>query len=143
MAHLGPPPRRAWYPPAGMMPNALDLGSFTLCLAVKDLAAAGRFYEQVGFEVMPPQPTWSEHACESYGRDWLVLEHAGTKLALIQGSIERNTLTFDAPDVRCIQRTLKGRGVRFLIETDEDGSGPGHAVCIDPDGNPILFDQRP
>ena len=66
-----------------------------------------------------------------------------TTLALIEGSIERNTLTFDAPDVRRIQRTLKGRGVRFLIETDEDGSGPGHAVCIDPDGNPILFDQRP
>jgi lactoylglutathione lyase len=126
-----------------MMDNALDLGSFTLCLAVKDLAPACQFYEAVGFKVMPPHPSWSPHACESYGRDWLVLENAAIKLALIQGSIECNTLTFDAPDVRAIQRTLKGRGIRFLIETDEDGSGPGHAVCIDPDGNPILFDQRP
>jgi len=125
-----------------MTENALDLGSFTLCLAVKDLAAARRFYLAVGFEVMQPQQTWSAHACESYGRNWLIVEAAGARLALIHGSIERNTLTFDSPDVRKIQRTLKGRGVRFLIETDEDGVGPCHAVCIDPDGNPILFDQH-
>ena len=125
------------------MESVLDLGSFTLCLAVKDLEASRAFYQSVGFAVTPPQPSWSPHACESYGKDWLVIEHSGCKLALISGSIDRNTLTFESPDVRGIQRMLKQRGIRFLIETDEDGSGPGHAVCIDPDGNPILFDQRP
>jgi len=45
-------------------------------------------------------------------------------------------------DVREHQRRLKAAGVSFLSEADESTSGPASFVVVDPDGNPVLFDQH-
>jgi hypothetical protein len=66
---------------------------------------------------------------------------------------ERNLLTFnpgwdadgnalpDFTDVRDIQRRLKEAGIQ-TVEADQSGSGPAHITVVDPDGNPMLFDQH-
>jgi hypothetical protein len=41
-----------------------------------------------------------------------------------------------------LQRQLKAQGVQFQSEADEKTTGPAHFVTVDPDGNPILFDQH-
>jgi catechol 2,3-dioxygenase-like lactoylglutathione lyase family enzyme len=45
-------------------------------------------------------------------------------------------------DVRDLQRELKAKGTEFVSEADEGTTGPGSFVVLDPDGNPVLFDQR-
>ena len=44
--------------------------------------------------------------------------------------------------VRELQRQLKAAGVPLVTETDETTTGPASFVAVDPDGNPILFDQH-
>jgi hypothetical protein len=67
---------------------------------------------------------------------------------------EKNSLTFNPgwnqdaekldafTDIREIQRHLKSQGVEFMAEADEGTKGPAHFMVMDPDGNPILFDQH-
>jgi hypothetical protein len=50
-------------------------------------------------------------------------------------------LTFYPPDVRELQRELKEKGIKLIIETDENAEGPAYIIFTDPDGNPIMFDQ--
>jgi hypothetical protein len=45
-------------------------------------------------------------------------------------------------DVRELQRQLKAQGVEFVSEADENTTGPASFIAVDPDGNPILFDQH-
>jgi hypothetical protein len=75
-------------------------------------------------------------------------------IGLFQGMFEKNILTFNPGwdqnanmldyfvDVRNLQRELKARGLSIEQEADESTSGPASFVIIDPDGNPILFDQH-
>lgn len=122
----------------------MKLGAFSISLAVADLEASRTFYETLGFEAAPPGgegETW-----ESYGSTWLILFHRRgepneIKLGLFQGMFEANTLTFNPPDVRAVQKQLKSRGAQMVMEADEDGSGPAAAMLLDPDGNPVLLDQ--
>ena len=44
--------------------------------------------------------------------------------------------------MRELQRQLRMRGVRFVREADESTTGPASFLIVDPDGNPILFDQH-
>ena len=67
---------------------------------------------------------------------------------------ENNILTFNPgwdananklaefDDVREIHKNLKREGVSFQSEADENTSGPGSFVVLDPDGNAILVDQH-
>ena len=67
---------------------------------------------------------------------------------------ERNTLTFNPgwdsnaqkldafTDVRELQKRLKAKGVQLISEADERTTGPASFMVMDPDGNPILVDQR-
>lgn len=55
-----------------------------------------------------------------------------------QGAQKLDTFT----DVREIQRQLKAQGMELVSEADENTTGPSHFVVVDPDGNPILFDQH-
>ena len=43
-------------------------------------------------------------------------------------------------DIRDIQKQLKEAGISFEQEA-QDGTGPASFLVLDPDGNPILFDQ--
>lgn len=122
----------------------MQLGSFSVSLAVKDIHASKAFYEKLGFEEV------SGHL----EQNWIVLRNGDVKIGLFQGMFERNMMTFnpgwskdketlpDFQDVRELQRTLKARGLTLATEADESTQGPAHFVVVDPDGNPLLFDQH-
>lgn len=122
----------------------MNLGAFSISLAVKDLAASRAFYEKLGFEV----------AGGNQDQNWLILRNTGHTIGLFQGMFDRNVLTFNPgwgsnaqsvdpfTDVREIQRELKARGIELTREADADSSGPEHITLIDPDGNPVLIDQH-
>ncbi len=122
----------------------MDLGAFSVSLAVKNLEASRAFYQKLGFEVVGGDAT----------QNWLILRNGDHTIGLFQGMFDRNMLTFNpgwdktaAPvdtftDVREIQRQLKATGVKLMSEADEASSGPASLVLVDPDGNPILVDQH-
>jgi catechol 2,3-dioxygenase-like lactoylglutathione lyase family enzyme len=122
----------------------MELGNFSVSLAVRDIEASRAFYAKLGFA-----PVAGDAA-----QGWLVLRNGTTVIGLFQGMFERNTLTFNPgwdikmntlgsfTDVRELQRELKSQGVQFVAEADETGSGPGSFVIVDPDGNPVLVDQH-
>jgi catechol 2,3-dioxygenase-like lactoylglutathione lyase family enzyme len=122
----------------------MNLGAFSISLAVQDLAKSRAFYEKLGFAVV--------HGAAE--QNWLILKNREHVVGLFQGMFEKNILTFNPgwdqsaqplpefTDVRELQRTLKRRGVEFQTEADEATTGPASFVLADPDGNPILVDQH-
>jgi catechol 2,3-dioxygenase-like lactoylglutathione lyase family enzyme len=122
----------------------VQLGAFSVSLAVKDLAASRQFYEKFGF-----QPFAGDAS-----QNWLILRNGDCVIGLFQGMFEKNILTFNPgwdgnaqklpefTDVRELQRQLKSQGVQLVTEADETGTGPASLVAVDPDGNPILLDQH-
>jgi catechol 2,3-dioxygenase-like lactoylglutathione lyase family enzyme len=122
----------------------MELGAFSVSLAVKDLEASRSFYEKLGFEVVMGDAS----------ENWLILRNGDHTIGLFRGMFDRNILTFNPgwdrdarpmatfTDVRHLQRELKARGVPIEQETDESSMGPGSFVVVDPDGNQILFDQH-
>ena len=122
----------------------MQLGAFSVSLAVNDLAASRAFYEALGVEAFAGQ---AEH-------NWLMLRNGDHVIGLFQGMFERNMLTFNPgwdqsaaavdefTDVRELQRALKAKGLTFSTEADESGTGPASFVLVDPDGNPVLVDQH-
>lgn len=122
----------------------MELGAFSVSLAVKDIEASRSFYEKFGFKAF--------HGDATHG--WLMLRNADIVIGLFQGMFEKNILTFNPgwdqnaanldtfTDVRELQRQLKAQGVAFQTEADETTTGPASFVVVDPDGNPILVDQH-
>ena len=122
----------------------MELGTFSISLAVKDLAVSRAFYEKFGFKAFAGDP--SQH--------WLILKNGDHVIGLFQGMFERNILTFNPgwdssaqklatfTDVRDLQRQLKAQGVQLISEADERTTGPASFTVVDPDGNPILVDQH-
>ena len=122
----------------------MNLGAFSISLAVKDLTASREFYEKLGFEPTGGDPE----------QNWLILKNGDRVLGLFQGMFEKNILTFNPgwdqggnevdafTDVREIQRELKSRGVALDSEADASTSGPASLMLSDPDGNQILIDQH-
>ncbi|MBK9124683.1 MAG: VOC family protein [Chloroflexi bacterium] len=108
----------------------MDLGHFSVSLAVKDIKASRAFYELLGFTKL-----------DGDDESWLILKNGDAKIGLFQGMFENNILTFNPPDVRSIQKVLKANGVALAIEADEAATGPAHIAFKDPDGNDILIDQ--
>lgn len=109
----------------------MDLGQFSLSLAVKDIAASRAFYESLTFEVIDG----------NQDDGWLILRSGDTVIGLFQGMFEKNMMTFNPKDARAIQTHLKQQGVT-LVKEAEGEAGPTHIVLADPDGNPIMFDQH-
>lgn len=122
----------------------MNLGSFSVSLAVKDLAASRDFYEKLGFEAVGGDPQ----------QNWLILKNDDKVIGLFQGMFEQNILTFNPgwdqggneldsfTDVRELQREMKNRGIALSSEADESTSGPASLMLSDPDGNQILIDQH-
>ena len=122
----------------------MNLGSFSVSLAVKDLATSRGFYEKLGFESVGGDPQ----------QNWLILKNGDRVIGLFQGMFEQNILTFNPgwdqggneldsfTDVRELQRELKNRGIVLSSEADESTSGPASLMLSDPDGNQILIDQH-
>jgi lactoylglutathione lyase len=122
----------------------MELGAFSISLAVKDIAASKAFYEKFGFK-------------EFHGdisQNWVILKNGEHVIGLFQDMFEKNILTFNPgwdsnaqkldsfTDVRELQRQLKAQGVVLMSEADEHTIGPANFMAIDPDGNPILIDQH-
>ena len=122
----------------------MNLGAFSISLAVRDLAASRAFYETLGFQALH----------DTSAQNWLILKNGDHVVGLFQGMFDQNILTFNPgwdqsaqplpefTDVRALQRELKARGVAFATEADESTTGPASFVIVDPDGNPILVDQH-
>lgn len=122
----------------------MDLGAFSVGLAVKDIDASKDFYEKLGFNVFAGDRT----------QNWLIMKNGAHAIGLFQGMFDRNILTFNPgwnsdaqplgkfTDVRTLQRGLKARGVAMVSEADEASTGPASFMLVDPDGNPILVDQH-
>ena len=122
----------------------MDLGAFSISLAVKDIEASRTFYERLGFEIF----------AGDISQNWLILKNGDHTIGLFQGMFEKNMLTFNPgwnqqgketdsfTDVREIQRSLKEQGVELYGEADETSKGPASITLFDPDGNPILIDQH-
>ncbi len=122
----------------------MELGAFSISLAVKDLEASRKFYEKFGFMVFGGAPS----------QNWVILKNGDHVIGLFQGMFEKNILTFNPgwnssaqklstyTDVRELQRQLKAQGVQLVTEADESTTGPASFIAVDPDGNPILVDQH-
>ena len=122
----------------------MELGAFSISLAVKDIEASRKFYEKFGFNVFAGDAA----------QNWLVLKNGDHVIGLFQGMFEKNLLTFNPgwdgnahkldnfTDIRDLQRQLKSQGVQLQQEADESTMGPASFVAVDPDGNPILVDQH-
>lgn len=110
----------------------MDLGHFSVSLAVKDIKASRAFYEKFGFSVIDGVEE----------QNWLILKNGEAKIGLFQGMFDHNILTFNPLDVRAVQRALKAQGITLTLEADDSTTGPAHATLIDPDGNQILLDQH-
>jgi len=122
----------------------MELGAFSVSLAVKDIEASKLFYEKLGFTVFGGDQS----------QNWLIMKNGDHVIGLFQGMFEKNILTFNPgwngdaqplgefTDVREIQRRLKERGVELISEADESTTGPASLMMLDPDGNTILLDQH-
>ena len=62
----------------------MDLGLFSISLAVQDLAASRAFYEKLGFEVTGGD---EEH--------YVIMVNGTTVIGLFEGMFEKNILTFN------------------------------------------------
>jgi catechol 2,3-dioxygenase-like lactoylglutathione lyase family enzyme len=111
---------------------------------VKDIQASKEFYEKLGFEEFDGD----------ISQNWLIMKNGNHAIGLFQGMFDKNILTFNPgwdsnarqldtfTDVRELQRQLKERGLELVSEADEGTTGPASFMLVDPDGNPILFDQH-
>ncbi|MHA2385302.1 MAG: VOC family protein [Candidatus Thorarchaeota archaeon] len=122
----------------------MELGAFSVSLRVKDIKVSHEFYQKLGFKDF--------HG--DISQNWIIMKNGNHTIGLFQGMFERNTLTFNPgwdqnakkldafTDVRTLQRFLKEQGVELASEADEATEGPASFLLLDPDGNPILFDQH-
>jgi lactoylglutathione lyase len=122
----------------------MELGNFSVSLAVKDIKASLAFYEKIGFKPVGGK----------LEQNWIVLQNGSTKIGLFQGMFSKNLMTFNPgwsqdrmalerfQDVRELQRAFKAHGLAMVVEADETTQGPAHFVVTDPDGNELLFDQH-
>ena len=122
----------------------MQLGAFSVSLAVKDLATARAFYEKLGFEVIGGEAS----------QQWLILQNGSSTIGLFQGMFEHNILTFNPgwtqdqehldafDDVRDIQHALESHGLELTSKADESTTGPASLMLTDPDGNAIMIDQH-
>ena len=110
----------------------MELGQFSVSLAVKDIELSKQFYKKLGFTVL--DGTQQE--------GWLIMKNGGAVIGLFQGMFEHNILTFNPQDVHSIQQELDAKGVELTERTATD-SGAAYITLSDPDGNAILIDQHP
>ncbi|MEL7231030.1 MAG: VOC family protein [Pseudomonadota bacterium] len=121
----------------------MQLGAFSVSLAVKDIGKSRKFYEALGFVTEGDE-----------SQKWLIMKNGDTLIGLFEGMFEDNILTFNPgwdqaaqevnpfDDVRKIQARLREAGIEMAVEADAANTGPAHIVFTDPDGNQIMIDQH-
>ena len=122
----------------------MKLGAFSISLNVKDLNVSKDFYESIGFKIFGGE----------IENNYLIMKNGNAVIGLFQGMFDRNILTFNPgwdqdcnkleefSDVREIYKKISSYAIPSEQVSLDDENGPGSFVIIDPDGNPILFDQH-
>ncbi len=125
------------------LPGGLELGAFSVSLAVADLGKSREFYEKLGFVVMDGDAE----------AGYLILRNGESTVGLFHGMFDRNVLTFNPgltnrmerldrhTDVRELQAGLEAAGLELTQRADPTTTGPASILLVDPDGNPVLIDQ--
>ena len=122
----------------------MELGAFSVSLAVKDLQISKEFYEKLGFTVFGGDSKMN----------YLIMKNGSSMIGLFEGMFKGTLLTFNPgwdenagpldsfDDVREIQTSLKKDNIELTSEADPVTSGPASISLTDPDGNRILIDQH-
>lgn len=122
----------------------MELGAFSISLAVKELEKSKIFYEKLGFKVF----------AGDLSQNWLIMKNGDHSIGLFQGMFETNILTFNPgwdkdckklesfTDVRELHKKFKSEGIEISNESITNETGPSSFSVIDPDGNSILIDQH-
>ena len=122
----------------------MELGGFSISLAVKDIEKSKVFYEKLGFKVFAGNQ--SQH--------YLIMKNGSNNIGLFQGMFEENIITFNPgwdqdanrvepfSDVRELHKHFKSQGIDIAQESITGDAGPSSFSIIDPDGNSILIDQH-
>jgi catechol 2,3-dioxygenase-like lactoylglutathione lyase family enzyme len=124
--------------------NAVELGAFSVSLAVDDMAASRDFYEKLGFGMVGGD-----------GESWAIVANGTAVIGLFHGMFDGTILTFNPgwedvaqpvaefTDIREIRNRLAAAGVETSEDTTSDNpTGPASFTVMDPDGNVILIDQH-
>jgi len=122
----------------------MELGTFSVSLAVKDMTASRDFYEKLGFTMVAGD-----------GETWTIVTNSVNAIGLFQGMLDSNILTFNPgweglgrpanafTDVRELRASLAASGLVPTEDTTaETPTGPASFKVTDPDGNEILIDQH-
>ena len=122
----------------------MELGAFSISLAVKDMATSRDFYEKLGFAMVAGD-----------GESWTIMANQTAAIGLFHGMFDSNILTFNPgwaglgepaeefTDVRLLSDQLRAAGIESSEDTTNDTpSGPASFKVVDPDGNVILIDQH-
>ncbi len=122
----------------------MELGAFSVSLAVEDMAASRAFYEKLGLAMIAGD-----------GEGWTIMANDDTVIGLFCGMFESNILTFNPgweglgrpadefTDIRVLRERLAAAGIECDNSTTSDTPhGPAMFTITDPDGNQILFDQH-
>ena len=119
----------------------MNLGAFSVSLAVKDINASLDFYQKLGFQQVGGD----------IEQNWVIVRNGDYTIGLFQEMFEKNMLTFNPGwDSQCntlenftsiyeLQEQLRSKGLAMLTEADAASKS---FIVEDPDGNPILFDQH-
>ena len=112
----------------------MELGAFSISLAVKDIEASRAFYEKFGFAVFGGDAS----------HNWLILKNGDHVIGLFQGMFERNILTFNPgwdsdaskldtfTDVREHAAPVESTGCAAHVRSRRDNDGSGEFCCRGP-----------
>jgi len=122
----------------------MELGAFSVSLAVEDMTKSRDFYDKLGFAMVAGD-----------GESWTIMANQTTVIGLFHGMFEGNILTFNPgweglgepaerfTDVRQLSAQIEELGIESHENTTSDASsGPASFSIVDPDGNIILIDQH-
>ncbi len=122
----------------------MKLGNFSISLNVKDIHISKTFYENLGFTFFGGE----------ISQNWFIMKNGTCTIDLFQAIFDKNLMAFNPgwsanakplktfTGIRDLQCELKSKNIKFQTEADEKTSDPASFTVIDPDGNPILFDQH-
>lgn len=122
----------------------MELGTFSVSLAVKDIERSKSFYQKLGFKIIGGDQS----------QNWLIMRNGEHTIGLFQGMFENNIMTFNSgwdsqcntlpsyTDVRELLKTFEQEGIEVSQKSINGDSGPSSFSITDPDGNAIMFDQH-
>lgn len=122
----------------------MELGAFSVSLAVNNIETSRLFYQKLGFKIIGGEQS----------QNWLILRNGDHTIGLFQGMFEGNIMTFNPgwdknskrlDSFTCVRDILKGleaQGIHIMQKTINSEGGPSSFSIKDPDGNSILIDQH-